>query len=31
MDGALDDFIMAYLKAQLTGTLGQNVDAGDLE
>ncbi len=31
MDGALDDFIMAYLKAQLTGTLGQNTDSGDLE
>lgn len=31
MDGQLDDFIMAYLKAQLTGTLGQNVDSGDLE
>lgn len=31
MDGALDEFIMAYLKAQLTGTLGQNADQGDLE
>lgn len=31
MDGKLDDFIMSYLKAQLTGTLGQNVDQGDLE
>lgn len=31
MDGALDEFIMAYLKAQLTGTLGQNADSGDME
>jgi peptide chain release factor 2 len=28
MNGDLDDFIMAYLKAQLAGTLGQNA-AGD--
>jgi peptide chain release factor 2 len=28
MDGKLDDFIMAYLKAQLAGTLG-SVNAGD--
>lgn len=31
MDGELDDFIMSYLKAQLSGTLGQAGDAGDLE
>jgi peptide chain release factor 2 len=31
MDGKLDDFIMAYLKAQLTGTLGQNAGGDDLE
>lgn len=29
MDGDLDDFIMAYLKAQLSGTLGSQVEAGD--
>lgn len=31
MNGELDDFIMAYLKAQLAGTLGQNTAADDLE
>jgi peptide chain release factor 2 len=31
MDGKLDDFIMAYLKAQLSGTLGQNTGGDDLE
>ncbi|OFZ31771.1 MAG: peptide chain release factor 2 [Bdellovibrionales bacterium RIFCSPHIGHO2_01_FULL_40_29] len=30
MDGDFDDFVMAYLKAQLNGTLGQVVDA-DIE
>jgi hypothetical protein len=30
MDGELDDFIMAYLKAQLAGTLGLNVAGDDL-
>ena len=29
MDGQLDEFIMAYLKAQLSGTLGQASTAGD--
>jgi peptide chain release factor 2 len=29
MDGDLDDFIMAYLKAQLAGTLGDHAGAGD--
>ena len=29
MDGALDSFIMAYLKAQLSGTLGTSAEAGD--
>lgn len=31
MDGKLDDFIMEYLKAQLSGTLGQNAVGDDLE
>lgn len=31
MNGELDDFIMAYLKAQLAGTLGQATGADDLE
>jgi peptide chain release factor 2 len=31
MDGKLDDFIMAYLKAQLAGTLGQAAAGEDLE
>jgi peptide chain release factor 2 len=31
MDGKLDDLIMAYLKAQLTGTLGQASNGDDLE
>ncbi|MEQ1723405.1 MAG: peptide chain release factor 2 [Pseudobdellovibrio sp.] len=30
MDGELDDFIMAYLKAQLSGTLGLNTGGDDL-
>ncbi len=30
MDGDFSDFIMAYLKAQIHGTLGQNVD-GDTD
>ncbi len=30
MDGELDEFIMAYLKAQLAGTLGLNVAGDDL-
>jgi peptide chain release factor 2 len=29
MDGELDEFIMSYLKAQLSGTLGQTDAAGD--
>ncbi len=29
MDGRLDDLIMAYLKAQLSGTLGQTASAAD--
>lgn len=29
MDGDLDSFIMSYLKAQLSGTLGGQVEAGD--
>ncbi len=29
MDGQLDEFTMSYLKAQLTGTLGAEVGAGD--
>jgi peptide chain release factor 2 len=29
MDGDLDSFIMAYLKAQLAGTLGTQVAGGD--
>ncbi len=29
MDGDLDSFIMAYLKAQLSGTLGTQAEAGD--
>lgn len=29
MDGDLDSFIMSYLKAQLSGTLGQQVESGD--
>lgn len=29
MDGDLDSFIMAYLKAQLSGTLGTQSEAGD--
>ena len=31
MNGELDEFIMAYLKAQLAGTLGQNPAGDDLE
>lgn len=29
MDGDLDEFIMAYLKAQLSGTLGAQAETGD--
>lgn len=29
MDGELDEFIMAYLKAQLAGTLGSQAESGD--
>lgn len=31
MGGSLDEFIMAYLKAQLTGTLGQNAQGAELD
>lgn len=31
MNGELDDFIMSYLKAQLSGTLGQAIAGDDLE
>ena len=31
MNGELDEFIMAYLKAQLAGTLGQSAAGDDLE
>ena len=31
MNGELDEFIMAYLKAQLAGTLGLNAGADDIE